>query len=157
MGGVSLSHLSDIATQETNTPGVTTPILSVSPENGTDLQLRNYADHGDEAGFALYLKLRDSNGDPLPTDTSLVLRVERPTDDTPIAVSVKVDNIAAWNQTPVGDQSNEENVDAVKIELQGSEINIGQNDVLTFDVVSSAQIDWDKSELYTHRPSVREN
>jgi len=156
MAGKSLSHLSAIATQETNTPGVTTSILSVEPEQGTMLKLRNYVSTGAAEGLPLIAKLKDQNGNDLPADTELVLRVERPTDDEPVTVSIKADNIAPWNGLSTSEQRNEENIDAVKVELQGSAVNVTHNDILTVEVNSSAKIDWANSELYFLREAVRE-
>jgi len=156
MSGKSLSYLSDIATQETNVAGVTTPILSVSPENGTMLKFLNAVSTGDAEGLPIIAKLQDGAGNDLPPDTELVLRVERPTDDEPITVSVKEDNIAAWNGLSTSEQRNEENIDAVKIELQGGAVNVRDKDELTVELNSSAQIDWGNSELYFLREAVRE-
>jgi hypothetical protein len=156
MAGKSLSHLSDIATQKTNVAGVTTPILEVQPDNGTLLKLLNYVSTGAAEGLPLIGKFRDSNGNEFPTDTTVIFEVERPTDDEATAVSVAEDNIAAWNGLSTQEQRNEENIDSVKVELQGSAVNIRDKDVLTVEVDSSAQIDWSQSELYFMREAVRE-
>lgn len=154
--GKSLSHLSDEVTKQTNVAGVTTPILGVQPEDGTMLRLLNGVSTGDAAGLPVIQKLHDSNGNDLPTDTEYIFRVERPTDDEPISVSVKEDNIAAWNGLSTSEQRNEENIDAVKIELKGQTINVRDKDVLTVEINSSAQIDWSNSEWYLVREGVEE-
>lgn len=154
--GKSLSHLSDVATQETNVAGVTTPILTVQPDDGTMLRFRNRVPTGDAPGLAVIADFRDSNNNPLPADTSLVLRVLRPTDDEPVAVSVEEDNIAAWNGLTTAEQRNEENIDSVKVELKGSAVNIRDKDVLRFEMNGSAQIDWSNSELYVVRSGVEQ-
>lgn len=157
MSGKSLSYLSDVATTVENTPGVTTPILEVEPENGTLLAFLNRVSTGDAEGMPLIADLVDQDGNPMPTDTELILRVERPTDDEPITVSTKVDNISSWNALSTKEQRNEENIDAVKIELNGSRINVrGNKDVFTVEVNSSATINWDQSEIYFVREAVRE-
>lgn len=156
MSGKSISHLSDLATQETNIVDTLDAILSITPEDGTMLRLLNYVSTGSAEGLPLIMDLRDSNDDPLPADTDLILRVERPTDDTPVAVSVAETNIAAWNNLTTSQQRNEENIDAVKIELQGGRVTIRDKDELTIEVDSSAQIDWSNSEVYFVREAVRQ-
>lgn len=152
--GKSISHLSDEATQQTNTTGVTTPILEVSPDNGTMLSFSNSVGSGSEVGMPVFAKLRDANGNNLPADTSLLLRAFRPTDDEPVAVSVSEDNIAAWNALSIAEQRNEENIDSVKVELSGPAVNIRDKDTIRFEVESSAAIDWANSELYVARQAV---
>ena len=156
MSRKQLSHLSDEATQETNKTGVTTPILTATPDQGTLLRLLAAVSVGKAAGLPIYMDLRDSNDDPLPVDTSFVLRALRPTNDEPVTVSVKEDNIASWNNLSVAEQRNEDNVDAVKIELKGDHVNVRDKDFLRFEVESSAQIDWSNSELYVEREGVIE-
>jgi len=156
MSRKQLSHLSDEATQETNVAGVTTPILTATPDQGTLFRLLAAVSMGKAAGLPIYMDLRDGNDDPLPVDTTFILRVKRPTDDEPTAVSVKEDNIASWNNLSVAEQRNEDNVDAVKIELKGDRVNVRDKDTLRFEVESSAQIDWSNSELYVEREGVIE-
>ena len=156
MARKQLSHLSDEATQENNTAGVTTPILTATPDQGTAFRLLAAVSVGKAAGLPIYFDLRDSNDDPLPVDTSFVLRVLRPTDDEPVTVSVKEDNIAPWNNLSVAEQRNEDNVDAVKIELKGDRVNVRDKDTLRFELESSVVIDWSNSELYVEREGVIE-
>lgn len=155
--GKSLSHLSTEVTQKQNTPGVTTPILELHPEDGTLLKFLNAVATGDESGLPVIQKLKDENNEDLPTDTEYILKVERPTDDDAIAVSVKEDNIASWNGLSTKDQRNEENIDAVKIELKGRAINVRDKDVLTVEINSSRQVDWNNSEWYVPRAGVEEH
>ena len=70
-----------MATEKTNVPGVMTPILSIVPEDGTQIQLLNRVARGDEVGIPVIAQLKDSAGDYLPDDTSLVFKFERPGDD----------------------------------------------------------------------------
>lgn len=154
--GKSLSNLSDIATEETNTTGELTPILTVDPSDGTLIRLLNSVSTGDARGLPIIAKLKDSNDDDLPTDTKLILRVDKPTTDSPVAVSVAEENIAPWNNLTTAEQRNEENIDSVKIVLKGSAVNIRDADTLRFEANSSAQIDWSNSELYFVREGVQE-
>jgi len=156
MAQKTVSNLSDIATEETNATGELTPILTIDPDNGTRLRLSNNVPMGSSEGLPIYAKLQDSNGDDLPTDTSLILRAVRPTDDSPVAVSTAEDNIAVWNQLSVADQRDEDNIDSVKIELSGSSVNIRDKDELRVEIESSVEIDWSNSELYFARQAVEE-
>jgi hypothetical protein len=154
MSSKGISHLSDIATQLTNAANVETPVLEISPENGTMLTFLNNFPSGDSAGFPVFMDLRDSNNNPLSTGTSLVLTGQRPTDDKPVAVSTEEDNIASWNNLSIKEQRNEENIDAVKIELKGDEVHIRDKDKLFIELESADQIDWSNSEVYIPRQAV---
>jgi hypothetical protein len=154
--GKSLSHLSDEVTQLTNKTGITDDILEINPGDGTLLRFLNRISTGDAEGLAIIQKLKDGAGNDLPADTEYILRVERPTDDGKVAVSVKEDNIAAWNGLSTSEQRNEENIDAVKIELNGAAVNVRDKDKLYVSVNSSAQIDWANSEWYVVREGVEE-
>jgi hypothetical protein len=154
MSQKSLSNLSDIATEETNTTGVMDPILSIDPDQGTMLRLLQNVLGGH--GIPVYQDLRDGANNPLPDDTSYVLLVERPTMDQPQPVSVEEDNIASWNKLTVAEQQNEENRDAARTELKGRRVNIRYKDTLYVAIGSSAQIDWTNSELYFERQGVQE-
>ncbi|WP_439028421.1 hypothetical protein [Haloarchaeobius sp. DT45] len=153
---VSVSYLSDFVTQLQNVTGTTTPILQVQPENGTMLRFLDMVGQGAEMGIPVVMKLKDSGGNPLPTDTEVIFRVERPTDDEPVPVSQKEDNIAAWNGLSTKEQRNEENIDQTKMNLKGDRVNVRDKDVLTVEINSSAQVDWANSEFYFNRKAVEE-
>ena len=155
MSKKTVSHLSDIAEQETNAPGITTPILVVNPDQGTMLSFANDVPQGDSTGLPVYMDLRDSAGDDLPTDTKFVLRAMRPTDDEPVTVSVAETNIAAWNNLDAAEQRESDHVDSVKIELKGDNINIRDKDYLRVEIESTEEIDWGHSELYFERDGVQ--
>jgi hypothetical protein len=156
MSSKSLNYLSDEANQKTNKTGVTTPILTVEPEDGTLIRLLNQVSTGDGGGLPIFADLRDSNDNPLPTSTDMVLRVKRPTDDEPVAISVKEDNIATYNQLTISEQRNTDNIDSVKHELKGGAVNVRDKDTLRFEIDSSTAIDWSNSELYVYRQGVQE-
>jgi len=151
-----VSNLSDIATKETNTTGQMDTILRIDPDSGTRLRLLNRIPTGSAAGLAIFFDLRDSSDDALPTDTEFLLRADRPTDDTPVAVSTKEDNIAAWNALEISEQRDRDNIDSVKIELKGKAVNIRDKDDLLASINSSAQVDWSNSEFYIVRQGVKE-
>ena len=157
MSQKTLSHLSDEVTQEQNQTGITSPILEVDPEDGTMIRLHNAVASGDAVGLPIFAKFRDADGNPLPTDTKLILRALRPTDDEPVTVSVAESNIAAWNQLSTAEQRNEENVDQVKIELKGDRVNVRDKDFLRIELESGTQINWSNSEFYFARNGVTEH
>jgi len=154
--GKSISHLSDVVTQRTNDVGVTTPILEINPENGTRLRFLDAVPTGASRGLPVIAKFRDSNNNKLPTDTELIFRVMRPTDDSPVAVSVQEDNIAAWNGLSTEKQRNEENIDSVKVRMNGQAVNVRDRDTLRVELDCSKEIDWSNSEFYIVREGVEE-
>jgi hypothetical protein len=101
------------------------------------------------------MDLRDGAGNPLPNDTEVLLRVDVPSKEQPVVVSERLKNIAAWNALDMREQRNEENIDAVKVDLKGKVINVRYFDSLRVDVVSSAQVDWSNSELYVDGKATR--
>lgn len=152
----SVSNLDAEATENTNTAGVMTPILTFEPEEGTYWTLNNRVPMGAASGIPLIMDLRDSADNPLPTDTVLLLRNEKPGDSEPTAVTVEQSNISSWNNLSIKEQLNEENIDAVKVELKANKVNVTHRDELTVEVNSSAVIDWANSEFYIPREAVDE-
>ncbi|WP_255198012.1 hypothetical protein [Halorarius litoreus] len=150
-----VTHLSEYATQQQNVTGQPTTVLDYQPEDGTRLQIKNKVAKGDEEGVPIYMDLRDSGDNPLPNDTEVILEVDVPSRSKTLAVSEKLENIAPWNAIALGDQRNEENVDAVKVELEGAVINVRYFDVLSVIVTSSAQVDWANSEFYMDGKATR--
>lgn len=150
-----VSYLSSEATQQTNTTGQMTSILDVDPDDGTRLEFAPSVAKGSERGLPLIMDLRDANNNPLPDDTEVLIKVERPTDeDDGIQVADKEPNINAWNSLTLTKQRNEENIDAVKVAMRGV-IRVRYVDTMHILVDSSAQVDWTNSELYFYRKGVR--
>lgn len=156
MSKKTVSHLSDIAEQAENVPDVTTPILTIEPDDGTLLKFHNNVESGDETGLPVFFRLYNEEGEPLPTDTKFVLRALRPGDDEPITVSTKESHIASWNQLDLPEQQEKDNIDSVKIELEADRINIRDKDELRVEINSDEAVSWDHSELYFYRDGVTE-
>jgi hypothetical protein len=152
----SISYLSDEVTLKTNTQDALTPILELSPETGNLFRIKNHVSIGSSSGLALIMDLNDSNGNDLPTDAKVILRVERPQDDAPQAVSVAEYHISPWNQLTTKQQRDTEFIDQVKINLKSQNVNVRDKDTLTIDVETTEQIDWSQSELYFLRESIDE-
>jgi|GEM_PF-646187 len=147
---------------------VPTPILEITPERGQFLRFLNRVAKGEESGIPIYMDLRDSNGDPLPTNTSLFLAIEPSGHETTMRVSEALKNISQYNQLTVPEQRNEENVDSVKVELQNPEglPNGGQStdkiDVRDIDTAyllldSAAQVDHSNTEIYIDSNAVEKH
>ena len=78
--GRNLNHNSSIVELKENKADELTPIMMVNPENGTMIQLLNEVPQGAAMGLPIYAELYDEDGDPLPTDTTLVLTAKQPVD-----------------------------------------------------------------------------
>jgi hypothetical protein len=138
------------ATEETNQVDRRDTILAFSPNDGLLLQVRNSI----AAGVPVYLKLRDSNDDPLPLDTELTFRFDAPQLDSPVVVSEILSNIRTYRQLSLTEQQNDEYIDQVAIEFEGLGVDVSQIEELELAIESSAQIDWTYSEAELDRKAV---
>ena len=151
----SLSHLSDVAEQKENTPDVRTPILKIKPEDGTKLVFKNRLPVGSAPGLALYADLQSSSGQ-LPVDTEVVLEAKEAGDNEFSTVSEVVGDISSYNNQSIQDQRSDDNVDSVKVELDGREVHVRDIDTFRVSIDSSEVIDWSSSSLYFDRRGVEE-
>lgn len=159
---------SDYVTQKTNAAGmdIPTPILEVSPDRGLFLRFLNNVPKGDNSGLPIYADLRDSNGDPLPSNTVLVLQATVAGSDDRFIISEKRGNISFYNSNDITTQQDVDNVDGSKIKLQAPDAasasgevpkhDIRDIDSLYVSVISAAQIDWANSSLYFDSEAVVE-
>lgn len=154
--GKQINNQSDVATEETNIVDTTDPILAIEPDDGTVLIISANVSRGTEPGIPIIADLKDSNGDPLPQDTEMVLQFEGPTDDSEYAVSLRKDSIRAYNTLDIKDQQNEEYVDRIKHELKGRELIVEDTDTFYVSIKSTKQIDWSKSRLTIDENAVAE-
>lgn len=155
-GSKSLSNISEEATELKNTAGVLTPVLELSPDDGLLWEIMNSVPQGDAPGIPIYMKLKDSNGDPIPLQSVVALGFEAPTDDSFRVVSDKRDNVQAWNARSISEQQNEEYVDASKIELKGRMVRSRHIDSVYVLVESDSVVEWANSQLYIDEKAVRE-
>lgn len=163
-----LSNFSDIATEMTNVPAADelSPILKISPEEGLALLIKGMVETGSAKGVPIYADLRDSNDDQLPTDTSIALQYKQKGSDDRQTVSHVQDHIRSYNTLDVDAQQNEENIDAVKHVLKGTEealdegvmpkIGVRHIDNFYISINSSTKIDWANSRIYVDRNAVSE-
>jgi len=158
----------DVVTVFQNSPASPrpTPILSVDPEQGTFLRFLNQVAKGSEEGIPVYADLRDSNGDPLPLNTTLFIEIEPAGMETALKVSETLKTIQPYQTLSISDQRDEDNVDAVKITLEAPEtssetgavpkIDVRDIDTLTVSIDSAAQIDWSQSQFYFESNAVEQ-
>lgn len=151
-----------------NAPGIAraTPILEVSPERGTFVRFLNGVERGSEVGIPIYMKLRDANGDPLPTNTRLKFELERAGGDDSHKISEQVEQIAFWNQNDLTTQRDVDNIDSAKVVLEYPEAasqsgaapfhDVRDIDSLYVSAESAAAIDWSQSEFYVDNAAVKE-
>lgn len=157
-------NTSDVVEQQTNTTGEMTAIAAISPSRGTWIRLLNEVAKGDETGVPIYMDLRDSAGNPLPSNTSIEFQLAVAGANQALAVSQRKGNISTWNSLGLNAQRNTDNVDSVKIDLQEPEIQGGEMvdkidwrdiDDVYFAIDSAAQIDWSQSAFYVDSNAVK--
>jgi hypothetical protein len=145
-----------------NDPGHMTPIARVSPERGLKIAVQNRVSKGSQIGLPIYMKLRDSNGNPLPVGTDFALAMKPHGANQFFIVSDVLDNISYWITNDLTTQQNDENIDAVKVPLkyhEGSEMaqqeNAGRPSSISVHGVdemlvlaeSAAQVSWNHSDF----------
>jgi hypothetical protein len=147
---------------------VPTPILEITPERGQFLRFLNNVAQGDQGGMPVYMDLRDSNGDKLPTSTSLYFAVEPSGHESAMKVSEVLKNISQYVKLGISEQRNVDNIDSAKIELQAPEnapnggdsvpkVDVRDIDTLYLMCDSPAQIDWAQSEVYIESNAVEQH
>jgi len=154
----SLSNISSIATERTNTANELTPILEVNPDNGTTLALLMGVARGEGMGIPIYAKLRSGANTQLPEDSRLALGFETPQDDQVRVVSEPLHHIRAYRALSLVEQQNTDFIGRVKHHLKSGSSALVAEDVDTVYVLvdSSAQISWSDSSLTFEENAVRE-
>jgi len=96
-----------------------TAVLTFSPDRGTAVRILNAVAAGSSSGLPLYLKPRDSNGDPLPIGTTTVyLAVKRAGQRSFHRISEEITNIGHYVRNDVTTQQDADNIDQSKVDLQ---------------------------------------
>jgi len=165
---ISNGDSADVVEPKTNAAGIdrATPILEIDPDRGTFLRLLNRVARGDEIGIPVYMKLRDSNGDPLPTNTLVKFELERAGGDDEHKVSEEVKQISFWNANDLTTQRDVDNIDNAKVTLEYPEAaskngaapfhDVRDVDSFYVSIESAAEIDWSQSEFYFDTAAIEE-
>jgi len=159
MAGQTLSDGHPYATTEQNTTGQIDPVLKFSPDEGVLLRVLNHMIKGDIAGPPVYYKLKDTNGNELPTDTFVTWQFQAPGQDDRTIIGRSRDNISPWNSQSITDQRDSDRIDSVKLPFDASPdgyVDVTHVDDLILSVDSSTQIDWSNSEFYLDAAYMRE-
>jgi hypothetical protein len=134
------------ATERQNAPGQLTSILDFSPTDGMVFEL--------ETLFALALKLRDSNDNQLPQDTTVTVRYDAPHYDQPKIVSFPLENIQVFRTLSIKEQQEEDYRDRTRIELKGQSLTVRDVDTMEIAIESDTKVDWSNSRLYIDKDAV---
>jgi hypothetical protein len=157
MAGDTLSNGHPYATEETNETGELDQILLFSPEDGVRLFLRNVMDGG-RVGIPLYLRLRDSNDDPIPINSKITWMFKRPGDDTWTVVGRTRDNIQPWVTLTLAEQRNSDNAGSTLLPLKGGDgqvLEVTDVQEVALAIEASAAVDWNNSQAYVDTTATR--
>lgn len=149
---MDLSNISEEVTETQNVAGQMTPIMEISPQDGTLISIAGMVNRGREKGVPLFAELFNSSGDPLPADTDVAIMYERPDMDQAVIVSEVMEDIRSYLDLSIQDQQNEDYVDRTKHVLKGTDealangrvpaLNIRDIDTAYVAIESSEQVDW---------------
>lgn len=132
-------------------------IVEISPDRGLFVRILNAVAKANQPGVPVYMKLRDSSGNPLPANTSAFFSIEVQGMEEPSKVSEKRGNLSFYISNDITTQRDIDNVNGSLFVLTRPETEGGQRvekidvrdiDSLYFKIDSAAAIDWDQSEFY---------
>lgn len=132
-----------------------TPVLTFSPDAGTAVRILNAVATGSSAGLPLYMKPRDSNGDPLPVGTTTVyLAVNRAGQSSFHRISEEITNIGHYVRNDITTQQDADNIDQSKVELQypeasgqtGSPSSVKVRDIDEFAIMVDSTVAWSSAD-----------
>jgi len=163
-----LSNASGEATEHENIAGRESEILTIQPDDGTGLVIDGMVNQGSEKGVPIYGKFYAQDGNPMPLDTTLAWKFEAPGDDDATTVTFPISNIRPYRTLSISEQQNEENIDAVKHVIKGTDqalannemprVAVGHLDELSLVATSEKVINWDHPDtrVYIDRNAVTE-
>ena len=155
MGNRPISNGSDEAREEQNATGLMTPILAISPEDGTKLQFSNVS-IGGSRGLPLYTDLNVADGSDIANTTELLIATKEPTEEAYTVESEKEDSIHIRNNLSITQQQSEEFNHNITHKLDARSLTIYQDEELWIMVKSPDQVDWSQSRLKIGREAVQE-
>lgn len=145
----------------TNVPGQMTPALRISPDRGNLIRVLNMVSRGEQIGVPVYMKLKDTDGNDLPVDTTLQWEYSPSNSDSRYRVSRQVSNLAFYNNNTLSEQADVDKIDKAKQTLTEPEFE-GQDAVrflqwsdiedVFVSIESSKEIDWANS-IFEVEPS----
>jgi hypothetical protein len=141
-------------------------IIEISPDRGLFLRFLNQLQKaGGAVGMPVYLKLRDTNGDHIPANTSAYFALQVQGMEEPTKVSEKRGNLSFYLSNDITTQRDTDNIDGSLFvltapETDGSDpipkLDVRDIDRLFFKIDSSAEVDWSQSEFYIDTAAVSE-
>jgi len=132
-------------------------VVKIKPERGLFIRIANAIAKASRMGVPVYSKLRDTDGNHIPTNTSAYFALEVQGMEEPVKVSEKKGNLSFYATNDITTQRDTDNVDGALFELQEPETQGGEPvsalrvrdiDALYFKIDSAAEVDWSQSEFY---------
>jgi len=132
-----------------------TAVVTFSPDRGTAARLLNAVSAGSSSGLPLYLKPRDSNGDPLPVGTTTVyLAVKRAGQSSFHRISEEINNIGHYVRNDITTQQDADNIDQSKVDLQypeasgnsGTPSSVKIRDIDEFAIMVDSAVAWSAAD-----------
>ena len=141
-------------------------VVKIKPERGLFIRIANAIAKASRMGVPVYSKLRDTDGNHIPTNTSAYFALEVQGMEEPVKVSEKKGNLSFYATNDITTQRDTDNVDGALFELQEPETQGGEPvsalrvrdiDRLYLSIESSEQIDWEQSQLFIEGSTVNES
>ncbi|WP_121822864.1 hypothetical protein [Halostella salina] len=152
----ALGESSEYVQATQNVPGQLTPVMVISPEDGVGLRLLNNVAMGEKTGLPIYGKFVDTDGNPLPINTTVAIGYKSPTDKNINVVSEEFQTIQSYLKKSITQQQDTDNIDSVKHVLGSSSLEVRDIDEAYLLVKSTKQVDPAACEFYLEQSAVEE-
>ncbi|WP_232703149.1 hypothetical protein [Halobacterium wangiae] len=132
-----------------------TAVVTFSPDRGNAVRLLNAVAAGAASGLPLFLKPRDSDGNPLPIGTTTVwLAVRRSTQSSFHRISEEITNIGHYVRNDITTQQDADNIDQSKVDLEypeasgqeGTPSSVKIRDIDEFAIMVDSSVPWSSAE-----------
>ncbi|WP_353634604.1 hypothetical protein ABSL23_02295 [Halobacterium sp. NMX12-1] len=139
---------------QANDAGHESQVLSYKPDRGTAISILNAVAAGSSVGVPVAMKLRDTNGNLIPTNSTVYFAVKRAGQSSFHRISEEVTGLGHWHRTDLTTQLNTDNIDNSKVELQypeasgktGTPSNVTVRDIDEVAVMLVSQVEIDPAE-----------
>jgi len=139
---------------QANDAGHESQVLTYSPDRGTAIRILNAVSAGMMSGVPVAMKLRDTDGNLIPTNSTVFFAVKRAGQSSFHRISEEVNGLGHWHRTDLTTQLNSDNIDNSKVELQypeasgqtGSPNSVTVRDIDEFAVVVISPVEIDPAE-----------